>query len=292
MKSATPTGQNTPGISDLATLALELAMITTITSSQDPRLDPLRLNERQLTTIAQRRSTIAAGRFIAEGDLVVARALEAGYKPEVVLCDAEQAERLHQQVSELGGQCLMAEIEIRREATGLGVPLSALGVFYRPEPQTVDQIISRARRIIVVEAVDNPSNIGAIVRCATGLGWDGLICDTTSADPLSRRGLRVSMGSAFNLSFARTTDIVATLKTLQAHSFKVFALTPESNSIDIDQVKIAPAQKRAIIFGSERAGLSEQALACADARVKIAMNPNVDSLNVAAAAAISCYALR
>ena len=292
MKNATPTGQNTPGISDLATLALELAMITTITSSQDPRLDPLRLNERQLTTIAQRRSTIAAGRFIAEGDLVVARALEAGYKPEVVLCDAEQAERLHQQVSELGGQCLMAEIEIRREATGLGVPLSALGVFYRPEPQTVDQIISRARRIIVVEAVDNPSNIGAIVRCATGLGWDGLICDTTSADPLSRRGLRVSMGSAFNLSFARTTDIVATLKTLQAHSFKVFALTPDSNSIDIDQVKIAPAQKRAIIFGSERAGLSEQALACADARVKIAMNPNVDSLNVAAAAAISCYALR
>ena len=267
-------------------------MITTITSSQDPRLDPLRLNERQLTTIAQRRLTIAAGRFIAEGDLVVARALENGYKPEVVLCDAEQAERLHQQVSESGGLCLTAEIEIRREATGLGVPLSALGVFFRPEPKSVDQIMSLAQRIIVVEAVDNPSNIGAIVRCATGLGWDGLICDSTSADPLSRRGLRVSMGSAFNLDFARTTDIIATLKTLQSHSFKVFALTPDSNSIDIDEVEIAPAQKRAIIFGSERAGLSEQTLACADVRVKIAMNPNVDSLNVAAAAAISCYALR
>jgi tRNA G18 (ribose-2'-O)-methylase SpoU len=292
LKNATPTGQNTPGISDLATLALELAMITTITSSQDPRLDPLRLNERQLTTIAQRRSTIAAGRFIAEGDLVVARALEAGYKPEVVLCDSEQAERLHLQVSQLGGQCLTADIEIRREATGLGVPLSALGVFFRPEPQTVDHVISNAQRIVVVEAVDNPSNIGAIVRCATGLGWDGLICDATSADPLSRRGLRVSMGSAFNLNFARTTDVVATLKTLQAHDFKVFALTPDSSSIDIDKVKLAPLQKRAIIFGSERTGLSEQALACADACVKIAMNPNVDSLNVAAAAAISCYALR
>ncbi len=66
-------------------------MIITITSSQDPRLDALRLNERQLTTIAQRRSTLAAGRFIAEGDLVVTRALAAGYKPEVVLCDNEQA---------------------------------------------------------------------------------------------------------------------------------------------------------------------------------------------------------
>ncbi|MFM8521484.1 MAG: TrmH family RNA methyltransferase, partial [Acidimicrobiaceae bacterium] len=279
MKNATPIGQNTLGISDLASLALDIAMITTITSSQDPRLDPLRLNERQLTTIAQRRLTIAAGRFIAEGDLVVARALENGYKPEVVLCDAEQAERLHQQVSDWGGLCLTAAIEIRREATGLGVPLSALGVFFRPEPKSVDQIMSLALRIIFVEAVDNPSNIGAIVRCATGLGWDGLICDSASADPLLRRGLRVSMGSAFNLDFARTTDIIATLKTLQAHSFKVFALTPDSNSIDIDQVEIAPAQKRAIIFGSERAGLSEQTLACADVRVKIAMNPNVDSLN-------------
>ncbi len=267
-------------------------MITTITSSQDPRLDPLRLNERQLTTIAERRSTLAAGRFIAEGDLVVARALNAGYKPEVVLCDAEQAEQLHLQVSQMGGQCLTADIEIRREATGLGVPLSALGVFFRSKPQTVERVISHARRIIVVEAVDNPSNIGAIVRCATGLGWDGLICDTTSADPLSRRGLRVSMGSAFNLSFARTTDIVETLQALQAHEFEVFALTPSSDSVDIDQVKLAPLQKRAIIFGSERAGLSERALACASARVKIAMNPSVDSLNVAAAAAISCYALR
>ena len=267
-------------------------MITTISSSQDPRLDPLRLNERQLTTIAQRRSTLAAGRFIAEGDLVVARALAAGYKPEVVLCDAEQAERFDLEIEKLGGQCLTADIEIRRQATGLGVPLSALGVFFRPEPLTVSQVISQARRVVVVEAVDNPSNIGAIVRCAVGLGWDGLICDSTSADPLSRRGLRVSMGSAFNLPFARTADIVETLKTLQAQNFKVFALTPDSSSVDIDQIEIDPMQKRAIIFGSERAGLSQQALTCADACVKIAMNPSVDSLNVAAAAAISCYALR
>ena len=209
-----------------------------------------------------------------------------------MLCDAEQAERLHLQVSQLGGLCLTADIEIRRQATGLGVPLSALGVFFRLEPQTVDQVIAQANRIIVVEAVDNPSNIGAIVRCATGLGWDGLICDTTSADPLSRRSLRVSMGSAFTLSFARTADIVQTLETLRAQDFKVFALTPDSDSVDIDQIEIDPMQKRAIVFGSERAGLSQQALDCADARVKIVMNPNVDSLNVAAAAAISCYVLR
>lgn len=267
-------------------------MITTISSSQDPRLDPLRLNERQLTTIAERRSTLAAGRFIAEGDLVVARALDAGYKPEVVLCDAEQAERFCDSIARLGGQCLSADIEIRRQATGLGVPLSALGVFFRPEPKTVEEIISNSTRIIVVEAVDNPSNIGAIVRCATGLGWDGLICDSTSADPLSRRALRVSMGSAFNLRFARTSDILQTLEMLRAQNFATYALTPSTSSLDLTQVKLEPTQKRALIFGSERAGLSETVLAKADTCVKIEMNPDVDSLNVAAAAAIACYSLR
>lgn len=267
-------------------------MIITITSSQDPRLDPLRLNERQLTTIAQRRSTLAAGRFIAEGDLVVARALNAGYQPEVVLCDGEQAERFGDQISKLGGQCLTADIEIRREATGLGVPLSALGVFYRPQPLTVSEVISQAHRVVIVEAVDNPSNIGAIVRCATGLGWDGLVCDSTSADPLSRRGLRVSMGSAFNLRFARTNDIVQTLQELRAQNFSLFALTPDAKATNISDVKLDSSQKRALIFGSERAGLSTQAIANADALVRIEMNPEVDSLNVAAAAAISCYALR
>ncbi len=266
-------------------------MITKITSSQDPRLDPLRLNERQLTTIAQRRSTVAAGRFIAEGDLVVARALDAGYKPEVVLCDAEQAERLNSKISQMGGECLTADIDIRRQATGLGVPLSALGVFFRPEPLDLNQVISQASRIVVVEAVDNPSNIGAIVRCATGLGWDGLICDSTSADPFSRRGLRVSMGSAFKLKFARTSDVVETIKFLQANDFKVFALTPESKATDLDELNLESSQKRAIIFGSERAGLTKDVLASADARVKIKMKPEVDSLNVAAAAAIACYML-
>ncbi|NBQ44490.1 MAG: TrmH family RNA methyltransferase [Actinobacteria bacterium] len=200
-------------------------MITTISSSQDPRLDPLRLNERQLTTIAERRSTLAAGRFIAEGDLVVARALDSGYKPEVVLCDAEQATRF------------------------------------------CDSI-------------------------ARGLGWDGLICDSTSADPLSRRALRVSMGSAFNLPFARTSDILQTLEMLRAQNFATYALTPSTSSLDLTQVKLEPTQKRALIFGSERAGLSETVLAKADTCIKIEMNPDVDSLNVAAAAAIACYSLR
>ncbi len=267
-------------------------MITTITSSQDPRLDPLRLGERQLTTIAQRRSTLAAGRFIAEGDLVVARALAAGYKPEVVLCDTEQAERFSVDVTTLGGDCLTADINIRRDATGLGVPLSALGVFFRPTPLTQDEVVKTAKRIIVAEAVDNPSNIGAIVRCATGLGWDGLICDTTSADPLSRRALRVSMGAAFNFRFARSSNIAKTLQNLGQRGFAVLALTPNNFATDLSKVILESDTPRALVLGSERAGLSTEALASANYQVRIEMNPSIDSLNVAAAAAIACYALR
>ena len=267
-------------------------MITTITSSQDPRLDPLRLGERQLTTIAQRRSTLAAGRFIAEGDLVVARALDAGYKPEVVLCDGEQAKRFATDITALGGQCLTADIDIRREATGLGVPLSALGVFFRPTPLTQLEVLEHATRVIVAEAIDNPSNIGAIVRCATGLGWNGLICDTTSADPLSRRALRVSMGAAFNLRFARSNDISETLKTLHGRGYTVLALTPNSSATELTKVSLQQNTQRALVFGSERAGLSQLALEASDIQVRIEMNPAIDSLNVAAAAAIACYALR
>ena len=267
-------------------------MITTITSSQDPRLDPLRLGERQLTTIDQRRSTLEAGRFIAEGDLVVARALDAGYKPEVVLCDGEQAKRFATDITALGGQCLTADIDIRREATGLGVPLSALGVFFRPTPLTQLEVFENATRVIVAEAIDNPSNIGAIVRCATGLGWNGLICDTTSADPLSRRALRVSMGAAFNLRFARSNDISETLKTLQGRGYTVLALTPNSSATELTKVSLQQNAPRALVFGSERAGLSQLALETSDIQVRIEMNPAIDSLNVAAAAAIACYALR
>lgn len=100
------------------------------------------------------------------------------------------------------------------------------------------------------------------------------------------------MGSAFSLRFARTNDIAQTLSELRAQNFKLFALTPDEKAANISDVKLDSSQKRALIFGSERAGLSAQAIASADALVRIEMNPEVDSLNVAAAAAISCYALR
>ncbi len=140
---------------------------------------------------------------------------------------------------------------------------------------------------MIVEAVDNPSNIGSIIRNAAALGWDGLILDHTSADPLARRSLRVGMGTVFSLPHARTTDLVGELRALDRH-----------RALRHDPGRRAPrrsarsrrANDVAIMIGSERSGLSDELLALATP-VRIPMADGVDSLNAAAATAVACFAL-
>jgi tRNA G18 (ribose-2'-O)-methylase SpoU len=154
----------------------------------------------------------------------------------------------------------------------------------------VAQLAEHVHRLVLVEAVDNPANIGAIVRNAAGLGWDGLIVDATSADPLARRSLRVSMGHALVLPHARTADVAATLRDLVTAGFTIAALTPEASATDISNVVVP--DRLVVCMGAERVGLSEPVMAAATVRVRIPMHAGVDSLNVAAATAIACHALR
>jgi tRNA G18 (ribose-2'-O)-methylase SpoU len=139
---------------------------------------------------------------------------------------------------------------------------------------------------VIVEGVDNPANVGAIVRNAAAFGWDGLVLDHSSADPLARRALRVAMGTAFTLPHARTRRLVDELR--ESSGLTLYALTPDPTAIDIRRV--APTARRGVIIGSERAGLSAALLALA-IPVRIPMAQGVDSLNAAAAAAVACYAL-
>ena len=139
---------------------------------------------------------------------------------------------------------------------------------------------------MIVEAVDNPTNVGSIIRNAAALGWDGLILDHTSADPLARRSLRVGMGTVFSLPHARTTDLAGELRSLTG--FELYAMTPEPDGR-------RPPQRRAgervgVLIGSERSGLSDELLDLATP-VRIPMAAGVDSLNAAAATAVACYAL-
>jgi tRNA G18 (ribose-2'-O)-methylase SpoU len=260
-----------------------------IDDADDPRLANFRRNERGLASRRQRRSDEGDGLFMAEGDLVVERALDAGCTAVAVLVDAAKPPAVTSRFPDdvpiyAGGDGVRAMI------TRLGVPQGIVALFARPARSSGATLAQRATRLVVLEAVDNPINVGSIVRNAAALGWDGIIFDYRSADPLSRRSLRVSMGQAIAFPSARTTDLPDDLCMLVDGGFTVCALTPSAEAEDIGA--IAVAEKLAIVIGSERAGLSAEALAASTHRVRIPMADGIDSLNAAAASAIACYALR
>ena len=250
---------------------------------------PFRLNERGLANRLQRRDDGGDGLFMTEGDLVVERALEAGCVPAMALVDAQRppavTERLLGRVPVYAGGDRM-----RTSITKLGMPYSIVALFERPARATVAQLASSATRLVLAEAIDNPLNIGSIVRNALGLGWQGLVFDATSCDPLARRSMRVSMGHALHLPHARTDDMVGTVCALVADGWTVVALTPAEDAVPLDQVR--PTERVALLVGAERVGLTEEAMAAATVRASIPMHAGVDSLNVAAATAIATWHLR
>jgi tRNA G18 (ribose-2'-O)-methylase SpoU len=263
--------------------------VIVIDDPDDERLAAFRLNERGLANRAQRRDDGGDGLFMAEGDLVVERALAAGCLPALALVDAARPPAVAAQLAALcpvyaGGDRLRAAV------TKLGMPYTVVALFHRPPRTPLADIAATAQRLVITEALDNPVNIGGIVRNALALGWDGLVVDATSADPLARRALRVSMGHALHLPHARTDDVPALVRTLSAQGVVVCALTPAADAVPLDAVPLAP--RMALLVGSERAGLSPAALNAATHRVSIPMLAGVDSLNAAAATAIACWQLR
>lgn len=260
-----------------------------IDDPDDPRLAAFRLNERGLANRAQRRDDGGDGLFMAEGDLVVERALAAGCVPAMALIDAARPPAVS---DVLAGLCPVyaGGDRLRAAVTKLGMPYTVVALFERPPRATAEELAATAQRLVIAEAIDNPVNIGSIVRNAAGLGWDGLVVDATSADPLARRALRVSMGHSLRLPNARTADVPALVQRLVADGVVVCALTPAADAVALDEVPLAP--RMALLIGSERAGLTPEAMAAATYRVAMPMHAGVDSLNAAAATAVACWHLR
>ncbi|MEP4648960.1 MAG: TrmH family RNA methyltransferase, partial [Ilumatobacter sp.] len=171
-------------------------VVIVVEDPDDERFTQFRLNERGLASRADKRDDAGAGLFLAEGDLVVQRALGAGCRPVAALVDIA---RIPPVADALTCPVYAGGEHVRQVVSGLGMPQSIIALFHRPARPTVADLAARCRRLVVLEAVDNPANVGAIIRNAAGLGWDGLILDHTSADPLARRSLRVAMGTAFAL---------------------------------------------------------------------------------------------
>lgn len=280
----TPIGHLSPGTTKTRPVIIQ------VDDPHDRRLDPFRWRDRQLASKNDRRETVGAGLFVTEGDLVVRRALAAHYSPVALLCEDTMAHELSSEISE-SVPIYVANEDVRREVTGLGVPLRATGLFLRPALIDAHTLLTQSRRILVAEAVDNPTNLGAIVRSAAGLGWDGLLLCDGSADPLARRALRVSMGTALTFPFARLEPHESLHDVLARHDIVSVALTPSTSAIDISTLTFPKETRIALLMGSERDGLDEESIQKATHIVRIPMNAQVDSLNVGVAAAIAMYAL-
>ncbi|MFM8014840.1 MAG: hypothetical protein ACKPCO_02015, partial [Actinomycetota bacterium] len=160
---------------------LPLALLA-ITDLDDPRLDPFRWRERRLTGVLQQRA--GGPLFIAEGDLVTQRAMEAGCEPVAVLCSEKGEARLATFAADYAKYTYLASEDLRRNITGLGVPLDVISLFKRPIPAEMSLLAASFTNGVLVDHVDNPVNIGSITRNAAALGWDAMFLDQDSGDPL------------------------------------------------------------------------------------------------------------
>jgi tRNA G18 (ribose-2'-O)-methylase SpoU len=265
---------------------------TPVDDPDDPRIaDFVGLRDRELAGPRERgRRVPGAGLFVAEGDVVVERALRAGYRLRAALVDATRSDALPPHVP-LDATVFTAAPPVLERITGLGVHRGMLATFERrPVPSPAD-VLAPAHRAIVLERVSNPTNLGVIIRSAAGLGVDAVLLDPTCTDPLYRRVARVAMGEGYAFPWAWLPRLPAGLDVVRDAGFRLLALTPDGGATPLDRVEVGPGERVALLFGAEGPGLSEATLAAADERVCIPMRGGVDSLNVGVAAGIACWEL-
>lgn len=231
-----------------------------------------------------------AGIFIAEGDLVVERALKAEYCLRSMLVDATRTAPLPTAVP-ADVPVYAASPDVVLKITGMGVHRGCMASFARRPVLSVAEVLSDVTRVVVLEGLSNPTNLGIIARSAVGLGAEALLLDPSCCDPLYRRASRVAMGEVFALPYATTRPFPDGLEQVTEAGFSLMALTPDPTAESIDDLVFAPDEKVALVLGSEGPGLTEATMAAVDRRVRIPIHGGVDSLNVAAAAAIACYVL-
>ena len=231
------------------------------------------------------------GVFIAESPKVIKVALDAGYEPLALLCERKHIEGDAQEIIRRVGDIPVytGDRELLATLTGYTLTRGVLCAMRRPAPKSVEEVTCGARRVVVIDGVVDTTNIGAIFRSAAALGIDAVLLTQNSCDPLNRRAVRVSMGSVFLVPW---TWIDESLEPLGRLGFKTAAMALSDNSISIDDKRLKHEERLAIIMGTEGDGLPQETILRADYVVRIPMAHNVDSLNVAAAAAVAFWELR
>ncbi len=254
----------------------------------DPRLtDYLALTDVEL----RKRTEPERGLFIAEGEKVIQRAVDAGYPMRSMLLSDKWLPLMTPVLEATGATAYVGEPALLEQITGFHVHRGALAAMARKELPDPGKILEHARRIVVLEGVNNHTNVGAIFRGAAALGMDAVLLAPDCADPLYRRSVRVSMGTVFAIPWSKLEPWPQALDLLAEHGYRRIALTPAEDAVDLRALRLEPDEKAALFLGSEGEGLTPRAFAACDLQVRIPMAAGVDSLNVAAAAAVACYAL-
>ena len=270
--------------------------IIEITDFTAPELDVYaRLTEAQLLN----REEPAKGLFIAESPKVIERALDAGCQPVSLLMERKHIDGQAKEVIERCGDIPVytSELDVLTKLTGFQLTRGVLCAMRRPHLKSVEETLKDARRIVILENVMNPTNVGAIFRSAAALGMDAVLLTPGCSNPLYRRAARVSMGTVFQIPWTFIGSEMADwpgpgMEKLRQLGFKTAAMALRSDSISIDDPALLAEEKLAIVLGSEGDGLTNDTIADCDYTVLIPMYHGVDSLNVAAASAVAFWQLR
>ena len=236
------------------------------------------------------------GLFIAESPNVIDRALNAGYEPVSCLVEKSQVEKQAKDILIRCGEIPIytAEDTVLRELTGFHLTRGLLCAMRRKELPSVAEVCKGARRIVVMEDVMNPTNVGAIFRSAAALNMDAVILTPASSDPLYRRAVRVSMGTVFQIPWTvidKKTWKQSGIEVVREQGFKTVAMALKEDSLNIDDPRLTAEEKLAVVLGTEGEGLADTTISNCDYTVMIPMAHGVDSLNVAAASAVAFWEL-
>lgn len=261
-----------------------------VTDQNDPRLD----DYLRLTDVALRRvKEPSDGLYIAESLTILGRALDAGHTPRSVLTSDKWVPPLNALLAEKGASdtvVLVADDALIESVTGFAVHRGTLASMHRPRPVDPLSVLVNAKRLVILEDIVDHTNVGAVFRSVAGVGADAVWVTQRCADPLYRRSIRVSMGTVFQVPWARIGHASDMVGPLHDAGWEIAALALTDGAQDIDTFH-AP-QRLALLLGTEGQGLQALSIAAADHVVKIPMKHGVDSLNVAAAGAVAMWAVR
>ncbi len=258
-----------------------------ISDLTDPRL----VDYAHLTDVALKKARgTEHGLYIAESALVLERALRAGHRPRSVLALGNTADEARDLVGD-DVPVFVGPGELLAELTGYILHRGVIAAMHRPELPGPDALLDGARRIVILENVSDPTNVGAIFRSAGAIGADAILVTPRCSDPFYRRAIRVSMGTVLQVPWTRVGDWPSTRALLDRHGFHVAALALSDDAVSLRDFRGADHDRLALLLGAEGEGLTDDALAASDSVVQIPMKHGIDSLNVAAASAVAMWAL-